>query len=130
MDSWRYTKPNKHKANTLIELADNLLERLETTNKAQYSTSTFLDYYTIIHHLMEAIASLDGIKFFGKGAHFNLIDYVSSKYKIDCKDFLQEFRDRRNNVIYEGKKVGPQFLRNEDYIKEIIKQLKTIIKNQ
>jgi len=115
--------PDKQKSKALIEMARITLERLNKTNIYQYPTNTLTDYYDIIHRLMESLTLSEGIKIKGEGAHQELIDYISKKYKFDesVRIFLQEIRDYRNRTAYEG------FMINSDYIKANIERINEII---
>ena len=97
-------RPDKQKANSLRRMAEITLERLESTNKEKYPTNTLTDYYDAIHKLLEALSFIRGIKMKGEGAHQELIDYISEQYHFDeqTRTFLQEMRDYRNRISYEG----------------------------
>lgn len=69
-------KPDKQKTEALKKMAGVTLDRLGKTEIEKYPSNTLLDYYDIIHKLLEAIASKEGIKIKGEGAHQELIDYV------------------------------------------------------
>ena len=119
-------KKDKQKSESLKKMAKITLERLNKTNKETYPTNTLLDYYDIIHKLLEAIAFKEGIKARGEGAHQELIDYITKKYKFteQKRRFLQQLRDYRNRVSYEGFMINEDFIKsNEDKIKEIINDL-------
>ena len=115
--------PDMQKAEALKKMAEITLERLKETNKEKYPANTLTDYYDILHKLMEAITLKDGIKIKGEGAHYELIDYVKEKGYIDESErvFLQEIRDFRNRISYEG------FMVNKNYIINNIEKIKTII---
>lgn len=83
--------PDKQKSESLKKTAKITLERLNNTDMEKYPSNTLLDYYDIIHKLMEAIAIKNGIKIKGEGAHQELIEYISKEYKINeqKRQFLQ-----------------------------------------
>ncbi len=115
-------KPDKQKSESLMKMAEVTLERLDNTDKDKYPSNTLLDYYDVVHKLIEAITLREGIKVKGEGAHQELIDYVAKEKKIDehMRVFLQQMRDYRNRISYEG------FMINKNYInlnKEIIKRI-------
>ncbi|MBS3155834.1 hypothetical protein J4413_01215 [Candidatus Woesearchaeota archaeon] len=119
-------RENKEKSKSLMNMAEITLERLNKTNMEEYPTNTLLDYYGIIHQLLEAIAFKWGVKARGEGAHQELIDYVSKKYKLteQTRRFLQQLRDLRNRISYEGFMVKKDFIKsNKEKIEEIIENL-------
>jgi len=118
--------PDKNKALSLKTMAKITLERLEKTDKESYPSNTLSDYYDVIHKLMEAITLRAGVKFRGEGAHQELIDYVAKKYGFaeHIREFLQQMRDYRNRISYEGFVIHKNFIvLNKDRIEEIIKKL-------
>ena len=119
-------KPDKSKSLSLKTMAKITLERLEKTEKENYPSNTLSDYYDVIHKLMEAITLREGAKFRGEGAHQELIDYVVQKYGFDeqIRQFLQQMRDYRNRISYEGFVVHKNYIvMNIGKIEEIIKKL-------
>ena len=116
-------KPDKQKARSLIDTAKITLERLKETNIEKYPTNTLTDYYDIIRKLMEALASIDGIKIKGEGAHQKIIDYICKKYDLEesTRLFIQELRDYRNRISYEG------FMIKENDIKQNHQKIEGII---
>ena len=120
------TKPDKQKAQALKKTALTTLERLKTTDTEKYPANTLKDYYDIIHELMEAKALLKGIKTYGEGAHQELIDYIAETQKLDeqTRQFLQQMREYRNKISYEGFNINKNFITlNQNKIKDIIKKL-------
>ena len=115
--------PDKEKSESLKEMARITLDRLEETNKEKYPSNTLTDYYDILHKLMEAITVKAGVKIKGEGAHRQLIDYIVEKQYINeqSRVFIQEIRDFRNKISYEG------FIVNKDYILSNTKRIKSII---
>jgi hypothetical protein len=101
------------------------LERLKESNQEKYPSNTLIDYYDIIHKLSDALASLEGIKFKGDGAHIQLIEYVGSKYLNTHETvFLQDMRDFRNRIHYEGFAVNSNYISsNVELIEKIILKL-------
>ncbi len=136
MDFWRgmhdmITKitPDKQKVQALLKMAEITLERLEKTDKEAYPSNTLVDYYDIIHKLLEAVALKEGVKAKGGGAHQELIDYIAEQKKLDehTRQFLQLLRDYRNRISYEGFTIQKHFISaNQERIKIIIKKLREI----
>ena len=113
------------------KVAETTLERLRKTNMEEYPTNSLIDFYDIIHNLMEAITLKDGIKAKGDGSHQELIDYVASKYSIGEQNrrFLQEMRDNRNRISYEGFMISKNYIiNNKEKIIEIITKLFEVLK--
>ena len=114
------------KAVSLKKTAKITLERLEDTDKSKYPSNTLKDYYDIIHELMESLTLKDGIKAKGEGAHMELIDYVCRTYKFTEQQriFLQQLRNYRNRISYEGFSITEDFIvSNEKKIKNIVEKL-------
>ena len=103
---------DKHKSESLKKMANITLERLDKTDAEEYPSNTLLDYYDIIHSLLEALTLREGIKIKGEGAHQELIDYAAKQKDITehMRQFLQEMRDYRNRISYEG------FMIHKNYI--------------
>ncbi|MFH1398485.1 MAG: hypothetical protein ABIG95_00035 [Candidatus Woesearchaeota archaeon] len=129
MVTWEFfrTDSDYSKAKSLLKQAEATLERLEITPKFKYPSNTLVDYYDSIHKLMEAITSIDGIKFADKGSHYLLIKYICDKYLPEYTDFLQDMRLYRNQISYEGRQIQPNYPRNIPKIETILKKLKQII---
>ena len=119
------TTPNKEKAKALLLMAQTTLERLHESNLKKYPSKTLIDYYDIIHKLLDAISYLKGKKFSGEGAHKELIDYVCKKQLTEkARIFLQDMRDFRNRIHYEGFMVNQNYINtNSKYMEEIINLL-------
>lgn len=115
--------PDKQKANSLRNMAKITFERLNKTNMEEYPSNTLMDYYDILHKLMEAFTVEKGIKIKGDGAHIELINYISKMFKLSENDrqFLQQIRDYRNRIFYEG------FVVNKSYISSNRKRIIDII---
>ena len=119
-------KPDKQKSESLRKMAEITLERLENTDMEKYPSNTLSDYYDVVHKLIEAITIRAGIKVKGEGAHQELIDYVAKQNKIDeqMRQFLQQMRDYRNRISYEGFMIHKNYIElNKAIIGEIIKHL-------
>ena len=116
-------KPDKEKAKALKTMADITLERLDKTDMEAYPSNTLVDYYDVIHKLMEALTLKEGIKIKGEGAHKELIDFITQKHKLkeQTRLFLQQMRDYRNRISYEG------FMINKNYITAHHEEIKDII---
>lgn len=107
-------------------MAEITLERLESTDMKRYPSNTLNDFYDVIHKLMEALILSTGVKIKGEGAHKELIDYVAGECDFDEKTrlFLQQMRDYRNRISYEGFMVHENYIGlNEKTIKETIRKL-------
>ena len=115
--------PDISKAKSLLTMAKITLARLKETDKNKYPANTLTDYYDVLHKIMEAITSAEGTKFRGEGAHQELIDHICSTYKQGelIRIFLQELREYRNRIAYEG------FTVTNDYIKTNSEKIETII---
>ena len=118
-------RPDKQKLNSLKNMAKITLERLNKTDIEKYPSNTLIDYYDIIHKLIEAIIVNEGIKIRGENAHYELIEYVARKKKIneETRQFLQQMRDYRNRISYEG------FMVHKNYIKLNKNKIQKIINN-
>lgn len=119
--------PDKQKAISLRKMADMTLERLETTDKLKFPANTLDDYYNIIHQLMESVLSLEGLKIKGDKTHFELIEHISENHGFSEaeRNFLQELRDFRNKISYEGLAIKKEYVeRNQERIFRIINKLK------
>ena len=126
-------QPDKQKATALVEMAKTTLERLNKLDKEKYPTNTLSDYYDIIRKIMEALTSLEGTKIKGEGAHKELIDYTCRKYGLGeaIRQFLQELRDYRNRISYEGFVIKPSYIENNsEKLEEIITKLKNMFKEK
>ncbi|VVB81039.1 Uncharacterised protein [uncultured archaeon] len=124
--------PDKAKAKSLLEMAKITLERLKETDKNKYPANTLTDYYDVLHKVMEAITSIEGLKFKGEGAHQELIDHICTAHKQDesIRIFLQELREYRNRIAYEGFTVTDDYIKtNSDKIETIISTL-TVLTNK
>ncbi|GEM_PF-594825 len=118
--------PDKQKSESLKKMAEITLQRLEKTDMEKYPSNTLLDYYDVIHKLMEALTLKEGIKIKGDGAHQELIDYISKQHNFDeqTRQFLQQMRDYRNLISYEGFMVHNNFIvLNKEKITKIINDL-------
>lgn len=126
-------QPDKQKAKALREMARITLERIKETNIEKYPTNTLTDYYDVIRKLMEVLTSIEGIKIKGEGAHQEIIDYVCKKYDLgeSTRHFIQELRDFRNRVSYEGFMIKEDYIKNnsgkiEKILKQLIKMIESI----
>ena len=54
--------PDKQKSASLKKMAEITLERLDKTDKEKYPSNTLLDYYDVIHNLLEGFTLMKGIK--------------------------------------------------------------------
>ena len=121
--------PDKQKSVSLNKMAKITLERLKETEISKYPSNSLVDFYDIIHKLMEAITLKEGIKIKGEGAHQELIDYIASKGIIneETRIFLQQMRNLRNRIAYEGFSVNKNYISlNKKKIDEIIANLMNV----
>ncbi len=103
-------------------MAKTTLERLHETDIKKYPSNTLIDYYDTIHKLLDAIACIDRVKFKSDGAHQELIDHISNIYFSEKERiFLQQMRDYRNKINYDG------FTVNVNYISQNLKMIEKII---
>ena len=119
-------KPDKQKSESLKKMAKITLDRLNQTDIQKYPTNTLLDYYDIIHKLMEAITLKEGAKIKGEGAHQELIEYIAKNNKINeqTRQLLQQMRDYRNRISYEGFMIQSNYINlNKTSINNLIKNL-------
>ena len=119
-------KPDKEKSESLKKMAKITLERLHKTEIENYPSNTLLDYYDVIHKLMEALELKEGIKIKGEGAHQELIDYIAKTHNFDKQtiQFLQKMREYRNRISYEGFMIHKNFIiLNKENIINIIRKL-------
>ncbi len=119
--------PDKQKATSLVAMAKITLERLEKTETERYPCNTLLDYYDVIHKLLEALTIKEGVKVKGEGAHQELIEHIAKSHNLSeqTRQFLQQLRDYRNRISYEGFMVNAQFIRtNTSRIRSIVTELR------
>ncbi len=119
-------QPDIPKAQALKAMAEITLQRLGETDREKYPTNTLTDYYDSVHKLMDAISSLDGMKAKGEGAHKELIEYMAKTYQFEepIKEFLQQMREYRNRIAYDGFTIHKNYiLNNDEKIQMIIKRL-------
>lgn len=127
-------KIDKGKAISLMNMARITLERLNLLDKLKYPSNTLNDFYDILHKLMESYSSLKSIKFSGDNAHKELIDYVCQElFNSQDRIFLQELRQFRNQIAYEGFNIDKDYLernikRIEAYISILINKIKITLK--
>lgn len=118
-------KADKQKSESLKKMAKITLERLNNTDMNKYPSNTLLDYYDIIHKLMESFSLSIGIKFKGEGAHQELIDYIAKekKFSEQMRLLMQQIRDYRTRISYEG------FMVQSNYIESNIHLINKIIES-
>ncbi len=102
------------------------LERLNKFDTLEFPSHSLIDYYDSIHQLLEAITALQGVKIKGEGAHRELINYVALSE--GERRFLQNLREKRNKIAYEGFNITKEWLENnEEKIIAVIKKLQSIL---
>jgi len=122
----RKVSSDKEKARSLYKMAKSILDRVAETNKEKYPSQILKDYYEVIHSLMEALSSLNGVKFEGLGAHEKLINWVYQEINLMSKEkeLLNILRKHRNRITYEGFIIDSSFIkRNEKEILKIYEKL-------
>lgn len=123
--------PDAAKSKALAEMAKITIARIKDTDKNKYPANVLTDYYDVLHKLMEALILIEGVKFKGDGAHWELIDYISKKYGLGESNrvFLQELRDDRNRVSYEGLKMSEEYIdARTEKIEKLIAKLLDLLK--
>lgn len=117
---------DKQRAKYLLQNAKLSIERLEETNKEKYPTHTIIDYYTIIQYILESYCYKEGIGIEGEGKHKELIKIAKEEKLINSKEeiFLQQLRDFRNRIHYEGLVIKKEYIEyHEEKINSIIRKL-------
>ncbi|MEK6844281.1 MAG: hypothetical protein AABX83_02540 [Nanoarchaeota archaeon] len=125
--------PDKEKAKSILKLIKEREDFVKTIDNEKFSTNTVENYYEIIKELASALILLDGFKSTGENAHKDLIDYLINYKEFKERDivFINDLRIKRNNSLYDGKKIDIVYLRNnKNRILEIIERLKKTIKNK
>ena len=125
--------PDKEKAKSILQLIKEREDFVKTIDNEKFSTNTVENYYEIIKELASALILLDGFKSTGENAHKDLIDYLINYKEFKERDivFINDLRIKRNNSLYDGKKIDIVYLRNnKNRILEIIERLKKTIKNK
>jgi len=123
--------PDNQKSYSLRKMAEITLQRLKETDMGKYPSNTLVDYYDTIHKLMEALTLREGIKVKGEGAHYELIEHVAKSGVFDdqMRQFLQQMRDYRNRISYEGFMVHKNYIDlNKPLIDKIIAALNLNLK--
>ena len=124
-------KPDSQKSESLKKMAEITLERLNKTDMGKYPSNTLIDYYDVIHKLLEAHTAKEGVKIKGEGAHQEIIDYIAKLQKFDeqTRQFLQLMRDYRNRISYEGFMIHRNYIMlNKEKITSIISKLSEKLK--
>jgi len=124
-------RPDTQKSESLKKMAEITLDRLNKTNIEEYPTNTLLDYYDIIHKLMEALTLKKGIKIKGEGSHQELIEYIAKGNIINeqMRQLLQQMREYRNRISYEGFMINENYIKlNKEKIQDIIKKLINLLR--
>jgi uncharacterized coiled-coil DUF342 family protein len=123
----RQITPDYKKAQYLRKLAETIFLRIKSTDKDIFGTIIVKDYYEVIHALAESFSLEKGVKFSGEGAHKELLNFVAQEKALPEKKriFLQELREYRNRINYEGLELPKYFLNMpEKNIQEFIRILK------
>lgn len=125
--------PDKEKVKSILQLINEREEFVKTINHEKFSTNATENYYEIIKELASALILLDGLKTTGDSAHKDLIDYLINYNNFTESDivFMNDLRIKRNNSLYDGKKIDPVYLiNNKIRILGLIEKLKRTIKNK
>ena len=72
---------NKERAKSILKIANNTIEMIDSLDQKKFVTLITRDYYEVLRELMAALLLLDGFKTEGEGAHKKLIEYLSITYK-------------------------------------------------
>lgn len=118
---------NTQIAKSLLKSANTSHQRLKETNIKKYPSNTLIDYYDIIHKLLDALALTQNHKIKGEGAHQKLIEFIATTKTIDEKTriFLQDLREYRNKINYEGYNIKKEYItENQEIIEKTILTLK------
>lgn len=119
-------RPDPQKATALRQMARITIERLNTTVKTAYPSNTITDYYDALHKLLDAWALEAGTRIKGDGAHQELIEhaYANRILTVQERVVLQELREYRNRIAYEGFTVTAEYLtRVEPIILRVMRRL-------
>lgn len=120
--------PDRDRALSSLKMAKTSLEMIEPLDISRFPSPLLKHYYEIIVELETAIILLDGYKTVGEGAHKAMIDYLSSNYpEIGSSKLrlIDELRDLRNRISYEGFFVEPGYLQRK--IKDIKKTVSKLV---
>jgi len=126
---------DKEKARSMLKMAKQRLEMLNTLDTAKYTSLVIEGYYEVIKELIASILSLDGYKTKGEGAHKTLIDYLGDAYDSEFKPsdiyFLDDLRKIRNRINYDGFFVKEEYLvRNKEAIVTLINKLSLLVEQR
>jgi len=124
--------PDKEKAQSMVEMAENRLKFLSEPIDFP-PTIKSENYYEIIKELLSAFLLIKGLKTIGEYAHKELIE-EAGKFNL-LEDFelaiIDDLRIKRNKSSYEGKEIEKEYINNnEERLKLIIENLKKIINKE
>ena len=125
--------PDKEKVKSILQLIKEREEFTSSINHEKFSTNASENYYEIIKELANALLLLDGLKTTGEYAHKDLIDYLVNYEEFTESDilFMNDLRIKRNNSLYDGKKIDSSYLaNNKKRILRLIDELKKTIKRK
>lgn len=125
--------PDKEKIKSMLQLIKEREDFVRTINYEKFSTNSAENYYEIIKELASALILLDGFKAIGENAHKDLLDYFKNYKEFSEGDilFMNDLRIKRNNSLYDGKKIEPIYLKNnKNRILELIEKLKRLIRTK
>jgi hypothetical protein len=119
---------DKTRANNLLDMVKEREEKVMPVLPRDLPYKILEEYYEIIVQLLTGIMYADGYKTL---SHIHLIEYLSKNHKElsnEEKKIMDSLRKLRHGTMYYGKKVGAEFLLNqEEFVLEIIKKLKDIL---
>jgi len=125
--------PDREKVKSMLRMALERKEFVSTIDPEKFSTNAAENYYEVIKELATAMLLLDGKKAIGENAHKELLESLVKYPPFAQSDivFLNDLRIKRNNSLYEGKRIEPQYLKNSlGKINQLIIKLKnTVEKN-
>lgn len=125
--------PDKEKVKSMLQLIKEREDFVDTIDYEKFSTNSAENYYEIIKELASALILIDGLKATGENAHKDLLDYLKNYKEFREGDivFMNGLRIKRNNSLYDGKKIEPIYLKNnKNRILELIEKLKKLIKTK
>jgi len=117
------------KANALRTMAEISLQRLNQTQIKEYPSNSLVDYYDIIHKLLDSFFLKNGWKFSGDSAHYELIQ-ASKEVGLNDQEIqlVQQMREYRNRIQYEGFHIQREYIQSiQKDVEKIISRLMTLL---
>lgn len=130
-DAVKVKRKDSQEAQALLKMAEKREAYISSIQPREEFTSFIVeDYYEIIKELLTALLSADGYKSY---SHECLITFLEKFYPFtkDQLTLIDQLRKIRNDINYRGVSVDYSYLeRNEDIIRQIIKELKALIRQK